>query len=85
MARTTRTGTTRTGTTRTARADRTARAGREQPPPTVAEIAALTGRLRHLRRRDATDAERAAFRADADALLSRIPDDLCPPPGRKDS
>lgn len=42
--------------------------------PTVAEIAALTARLRDLSHRSAlaSDAERAAFVADKDALLARI-------------
>ncbi len=44
--------------------------------PTVAEIAALTARLRRLSvaGRDADPAERAAFLADKDALLARIID-----------
>ena len=40
--------------------------------PSIAEIAALTGRLRHLRSPGATEAERAAFLADKHALLARI-------------
>lgn len=50
---------------------------REDRPaePTVAEIAALTARLRMLstQGRNADPAERAAFLADKDALLARIP------------
>jgi hypothetical protein len=44
--------------------------------PSVAEIAALTARLRDLSHRGAaaSDQERAAFLADKDALLARIPD-----------
>ena len=44
------------------------------PPPSVAEIAALTARLRHLRSPEATEAQREAFLADKNALLARIPD-----------
>ena len=47
--------------------------------PSVAEIAALTARLRHLRSPEATDSERAAFQADKTALLDRIPDHTRPP------
>jgi len=45
-------------------------------PPTVREIAELTARLRALstRGRDADPVERAAFLADKQALLDRIPD-----------
>ena len=44
-------------------------------PPSVREIAALTARLRELsaRGRDVDEADRAAFLADKDALLARIP------------
>lgn len=44
-------------------------------PPSVREIASLTARLRELsaRRRDVDEADRAAFLADKDALLARIP------------
>jgi hypothetical protein len=41
---------------------------------TTAEIVALTARLRHLRSPEAIETERAAFDADRDALLARLPD-----------
>src|SRR5689334_8780268 len=45
----------------------------EHTPPTVAEIAALTARLRALSIAGAADpAERARFLADKDALIARI-------------
>lgn len=52
-------------------------------PPTVAEIAALTARLRDLSARgwDVDPAERTAFLADRDALMARIsngPDETGP-------
>lgn len=49
---------------------------RDQAPPTVAEIAELTRRLRDLsaRGRDADPGERAVFLADKDALIARITD-----------
>jgi hypothetical protein len=47
--------------------------------PSGAEIAALLARLRELTSRAATEAERAAFRADKDALLARLPDRGRPP------
>jgi hypothetical protein len=40
--------------------------------PSVAEIAALTARLRHLTSTDTTAGERAEFQADKHALLARI-------------
>lgn len=43
-------------------------------PPTVAEIAALTAKLKHLSSPDATDEERTAFQAEKTALLARITD-----------
>lgn len=54
-----------------------------QSPPTVREIAALTARLRDIsgRGRAVNEAQRAAFLADKDALLARIPhpaDDTVP-------
>lgn len=60
----------------TSRTSRTARAaaGRDPERASIAEIAALTRRLRHLRSPDATEAERAAFLADKDALLARCDD-----------
>jgi hypothetical protein len=47
--------------------------------PSGAEIAALLARLRELTSRAATEAERAAFRAEKDALLARLPDRGRPP------
>lgn len=55
--------------------------------PSVSEIAALTARLRHLRSPVATEAERAAFLADKNALLDRITAQTPPlhhDPARKD-
>src|SRR5689334_23000658 len=49
-----------------------------QSAPSVAEIAALTARLRHLAGSHAIEAERAAFQADKAALLARIPDQTLP-------
>jgi hypothetical protein len=44
-------------------------------PPSIAEIAALTSRLRHLRSPEASEEERARFLADKEALLERLPRD----------
>lgn len=49
--------------------------------PSIAEIAALTSRLRHLQSPGATEAERAVFLADKHALLARI---AAADPNRKD-
>lgn len=53
----------------------------EAGAPSIAEIAALTSRLRHLHSPAATKAEREAFLADKHALLARI---AATDPNRKD-